>query len=244
MFVIPDVEGAPLSGAMLTLIGGVGMWQNPGKTIPARYGDRLQTWADQSGHGNDVTLEFSGVPFVYKDVRTGNPVAAFDNTLQQMRTAGLIAPDLFSGFVAGLSLHSGSIQSFVGNAGDGGLFDYQWSIDPTDNSLVSPDDKVAFRFGNLGADTHAALTGNWHILGWSLKPANVGRGMVDGDPLFDFANHYSGGAGHPTVGIAIEQVAGRWLLGLIGELWLFPRTLTDAEMLIFRDYLNRRWNVF
>ncbi len=230
--------------------GGVGksstlkLWVK-GDDLSGIDGDRIATWTDQSGNGNNLTQSNSSYrPAFYDDVVNGFPVARFNQSLNRL------IKNNFSDFP------NHEITTFFVNKSSGesndALLSYATTSSNNEFLLFGSDNIVLFRAGYTRASTMNISDGNFNIVGSSWESTNdVATFYKNGTQVSSGALTNTGGINQGgCLAVAAEQDGvddayddSQTHTGDFAEIILFNFVLNSAQNKIISNYLSSKYNI-
>ena len=133
-------------------------------------------------------------------------------------------------FIAFYKTHSG-LGLLISNS-----YDSYMRVDNDDGSFVSPDYKFP------SSKSNCTLLHKWHIISvaWSNRK-NLSNCWSNGEKLINFNTSNAKGIDHCIIGDLGATIGKSHLIGCIGEIIGFYRSLTDKETSHIHQYLMTKW---
>lgn len=190
-------------------------------------GSNISQWNDKSGNANHATQSTAASQPAYNSVQIdGKPTATFDNSNDLMNLTTPIAALNSVGFVVGNFAGGGGVGPFAGDGtGSGDLYFGNYA-----GTLYFFDAAIATCNGASARDATARV--------YSYISQN------DNNSLFadstTIASAQSGAATHSFSKLG-NRASNEWLNGNIGEVLIYSRVLSGAEITQINTYLKAKW---
>ena len=106
------------------------------------------------------------------------------------------------------------------------------------SSVINPD----YRFPSSTSD--CTILNKWHVISvtWS-NVKDLSNCWSNGEKLITFNTGNTKGTDHSTIGTFAIPSDNTYLIGCIGEIIGFYRSLTDTETLYIHQYLMKKWGI-
>ena len=110
------------------------------------------------------------------------------------------------------------------------------SVANDDSTLIGPDYKFSFSKSNC------TILNKWHVISvtWS-NVKNLSNCWSNGEKLTTFNTGNAKGSDHCFIGNLGIMQGNTYLIGCIGEIIGFYRSLTDKETSYIHQYLMKKW---
>ena len=105
-----------------------------------------------------------------------------------------------------------------------------------DNGFISPD------YNFPSSKSNCTILNKWHVISitWSNRNSNC---WSNGEKIMTFNTGNAKGTDHCTIGDIGKTIIKSYLIGCIGGIIGFYRSLTDKETLYIHKYLMKKWEI-
>lgn len=215
-----------IPGLLLWLKADAGTYQTVSGSPAVANNDPVGEWRDQSGNNNHLSQSTAGLrPLLKINTQNGLPTVLFDSVDDGMTAASMPLTQPFSLFYAGeVGSLAGSNQSLMsGNPTTSNV----WYVGST---------------GQLVLSNGVTLIGSGGITTNSFFSAGAVANGASSSLILNSGNAVTGNAGtNNWDGFGIRSAVSSWPGGDKGEVMIFNRALSTAEITSLMTYLKSRW---
>ena len=226
-------------GASATLM----LWLKAENIPGSSNGDRISSWADQSGNSNSLSSSGDARPHYYANQANGYDVVRFGE-IANTRLVKTSFTDFPTSEITIYTVRNTSINNF-------GEYSYATSTSASGNELLAYNSSTIRIYRNNSAqNTNISIPDGWNIFGtlWSTDDLNI---YLNGEIKYNNSsssntNIIAGGC--LAIGAEQDALNGDWhatddFEGDFAEVLIYNKFLNKARNIIINNYLSAKYNI-